>query len=281
MADSFRLDRTISLLIRRLVPVSQLPQDRIPILMYHSIREMPKEKVHPYFSVTTTPESFSRQMAWLKKEGYTALRLRDIRLFSDSSERKQSMKPVIITFDDGFDDFYTNAFPILRDFDFTATVFLPTEFIGNARPGLRDLFHLSWQQISELARNGIDFGSHTVTHPKLVDLSRDEIAFQLLESKKQIESHLRIPCDCFAYPFAFPEGNSSFVKLLQEILSTSGYLTGVTTKVGLSAHDDLPFFLKRLPINEFDEDLLFEAKLTGAYNWVYIFQYLKKKIFPR
>ncbi len=105
---------------------------------------------------------------------------------------KEPEKPryVVLTFDDGYLDFYTEAFPILQQYGFHATVFLPTIFIDGKRPGLRGKEHLNWDQVRELRTVGITIGSHTCSHPQLYDLPLDKIEQELHRSKESIEFHL-------------------------------------------------------------------------------------------
>ena len=100
-------------------------------------------------------------------------------------------KYVVLTFDDGYRDFYTEAFPVLRSYGFTATVFLPTAYIDGKRPGLRDKEHLTWDHARELSAAGISFGSHTVNHPELRELGWSEIEFETppLQGSHRIAPH--------------------------------------------------------------------------------------------
>jgi peptidoglycan/xylan/chitin deacetylase (PgdA/CDA1 family) len=274
---TFRSDRSISLFIHWIQrnTVNFPAGDLIPILMYHSIQSMPEEKCHPYFSTVTTPETFKSQMLWLKNEGYSIARLKDIDRHLTTQIKN---KVAVITFDDGFSDFYANAFPILDSMGFTATVFLPTAFISKSGAGLEGHDHLSWGQAKMLVKKGMDFGSHTVDHPVLKDLSCEEITYQLTESKKNIEDRLETSCESFAYPFAFPEEMQSLVSLICGIISQTGYTTGVSTRIGSTCREDNAFYRKRLPINEYDDPALFAAKLQGAYDWLYWPQFTVKKI---
>jgi peptidoglycan/xylan/chitin deacetylase (PgdA/CDA1 family) len=97
---------------------------------------------------------------------------------------------VVLTFDDGYLDFYTRAFPVLRQYSFTATVFLPTSYVGSSKPGLRGKKHLTWDMIKELSQSSIDFGSHTCSHSQLYKLSLDEIKSELQKSKETIETYI-------------------------------------------------------------------------------------------
>src|SRR4029077_9176144 len=111
----------------------------------------------------------------------------------------------------------------------TATVFLPTSFIGKAPIQLKGKDCLTWSEVRELRKHGISFGSHTVTHPQLATLGPGAVKDEIVSSKKTIEDNLGEAVDCFSYPYAFPERNISFTRTLRDTLVTSGYHQGVST----------------------------------------------------
>lgn len=195
-------------------------------------------------------------------------------LVPDSSNlqpRTSNLAPkyVVLTFDDGYRDFYTHAFPVLKKYGFTATVFLPTAYIdNNGKPGLKGKQHLSWDEVRELQAQGISFGSHTVNHPQLRKLSGHEIEDEVTRSKKAIEGKTPGTCSHFCYPFKYPEENKEFTRRLCNILGSSGYTCGVSTKIGLATKDDEVFSVRRLPVNTADDGRSLAAKLSGAYNWI-------------
>ena len=190
-------------------------------------------------------------------------------------------KLVCVTFDDGYRDFYTEAFPVLQNHGFTATVFLPTAFIRDSSSLLssssiranspfrnpQSVF-LSWSEVTELRRQGIHFGSHTVNHPKLIELSWPDIERELLDSRTELEKQLQAAVTAFCYPYAFPQTDRQFVHRLTGLLSETGYSSCATTELGRVRTGTDPFRLKRLPVNSLDDAALFAAKLEGAYDWL-------------
>jgi peptidoglycan/xylan/chitin deacetylase (PgdA/CDA1 family) len=194
---------------------------------------------------------------------------------------------VVLTFDDGYRDFYTDAFPILKRYGYTATVFLPTAYIDGKRPGIRGKQHLNWDEVRELFTQGITFGSHTVNHVELHKLGWGEIEFELGASREVIESHFNQAAiqrnnrssqpagqstgqstliDAFCYPYRFPE-KAGFVRALETRLKKNGYAFSVTTRIGtINTTKDL-FSFKRVPVNSRDHLSLFSAKLGGGYDW--------------
>ncbi len=250
---------------------------RIPILMFHSISDDKESATHPYYHINTSPAIFAEQMRFLSENGYSVVDFHEIENCLGTNN-KLTRKFAVITFDDGYGDFYTNAFPILQKYHFPATVFLPTDFVGNKKNKLRGKEHLTWNQVSELAACGISFGSHTVTHPELRSQNNKNVEYEIRQSKKVIENNLGKSIDTFSYPFKFPDANKIFIKDIRDILQKYGYHSGVSTRIGTTNKNDDIFFRKRVPINSQDDLMLFKEKLEGGYNWLYNIQKFSKAI---
>jgi peptidoglycan/xylan/chitin deacetylase (PgdA/CDA1 family) len=177
-------------------------------------------------------------------------------------------KVVAITFDDGFRDVYTQAMPVLDEHGFTATIYLPTAFIGDQRRSFKNRECLTWSEVRDLHARGIEFGTHTVNHPVLYQLNWSDIEFETSNSKAEVENRLQTTVASFSYPYAFPQEDRQYTRRLVKILSDQGYQSCVTTVIGNSHMNDDLFKLKRLPVNNCDDDTLFAAKLAGAYDWL-------------
>jgi len=274
--QEFRPDRVASLYffqpLRRLFRRSSAG---IPILMYHSISEAKEGDRRPYFRTRTAPRVFRQQVRFLWQHGYRAISLSDA-LREFRSGGTTSTRYVVLTFDDGYADFYTEAYPVLREYGYTATVFLATAYIGDEPKQFDGAACLTWSQVGDLHRAGVEFGSHTVTHPQLADLTPAGVERELRASKAVIEGRIGAEVASFAYPFAFPAHRPGFRQVLHCQLSDAGYLTGVCTTVGTATGRSHPFFLERLPVNSLDDDALFGAKLAGAYDWLRPAQHLYK-----
>jgi peptidoglycan/xylan/chitin deacetylase (PgdA/CDA1 family) len=272
---AFRLDRALSLarFPRSLQPRQQF---RIPILMYHSIRDE-VEKGHPYFQTSTSPEVFEQHLQFLREQGYVGVYAEDVvRALGDESDQR---RVVAITFDDGYKDFYTNAFPLIKKYQFNATLFVVSAFVGGrCRHRQREEEFMTWQEIREVCEHGVQIGSHTVTHRDLYCTDWRTLGHEVCFSKGTIESEIGQRVRSFAYPYAFPETDKDFGQRLANLLERSGYENGVCTAIGRACRKHSRFFLPRLPINSHDDLSLFRAKLDGHYDWLHTPQYAYKAL---
>ena len=289
-----RLDRFLTLyFFQPLLKLSRVaPEPAIPILMYHSISDGREDNVHPYYRVNTSPGRFAQQMKFLHNDNYHVIslikaaniinkpisQLPDQPNIHSTQSTNQPSRYVVLTFDDGYRDFMLNAWPVLKEINYTATVFLPTDFIGETRKVFNNRECLTWQDVRELHKQGISFGSHTASHPKLHGLRWGDVQRELLKSRLQIEDELQSPATCFAYPYAFPQEDRAFVLRFAKEVVDQGYRTAVTTVVGRAGLKSDPLRLERLPVNDGDDEQLFKAKLAGAYDWVAHPQFLARRL---
>lgn len=214
---------------------------RAIILMYHNIAHPPRgAKMRGLY---VTPLMFQFQMWYLKVAGFTVVSLDEIYAFLNGDSAKTD-KLVALTFDDGFADFYDNAYPVLKQYEYPATVYLVADRIGesntwdahklNTKKKLMD-----WRMIDELHKNGITFGSHTLTHPFLTELTMDQAEAEITQSKVILEEKLGSPVKHFCYPSG--NYNNDIVDLVRK----AGYQTATITQRGHVHPGDNPFVLKR------------------------------------
>jgi peptidoglycan/xylan/chitin deacetylase (PgdA/CDA1 family) len=248
----------------------------IPILMYHSISEGAEMRRSAYFHTCTAPRIFREQLHLLARNGYKTIGLGEAARRLEEGARTAD-KLVVLTFDDGFEDFYTEAFGTLSTFGYTATVFLPTAYIGDNSQVFNGIACLTWGQVRELHGAGIEFGSHTATHPQLRTVPEAEIRHELQSSKEEIENRLGSPVASFSYPYAFPEPDRAFRQRLREMLIEARYENGVSTMVGTADSTSDRLFLERIPVNSSDDEAFFSAKLRGGYDWLHAFQRAAKQ----
>ena len=274
-----RLDRTLTLALvgplQRLV--ARGADASIPILMYHSIANDLDDTQHPYLRTVTSPETFSQQIDLLRAGGYEAITLSQALTLLDvlDGDSHRGAPKVVITFDDGFRDFRTAAYPVLEKAGFAATVFLPSAFIG--KPFITGRECMSASEVRMMSDKGIEFGSHSVSHRRLVELSADELGVELRDSRAAIEDIIGRAVTSFSYPFRFPEQDIQFTAMLARLLDECGYRGGVTTAIGRCGPNDDRHFLPRLPVNDCDDGPLLRAKLSGHYDWLRTGQRFRKR----
>jgi peptidoglycan/xylan/chitin deacetylase (PgdA/CDA1 family) len=273
---TLRLDRFATLYVAspllRLVPGKD-KESSIPVLMYHSISSDEQANAHPYYRTTTSPAIFAEHLKFLREHGYSTCTVAEA---LEQLKSQNPVKSVVLTFDDGYRNFHQVAFPLLNQYGFSATVYLPTAYIGETPIPFKGEDCLTWSEVRELHRHGNQFGSHTVTHPWLRELSVSAVNDELANSKETIEQKLGCAIDSFAYPYAFPQTDTDFTMMFRDSLRAAGYRSGVCTVVGRANRRSEPLFLERLPVNSCDDRALFEAKLAGAYDWIGTSQYISK-----
>lgn len=241
-----------------------LPVKKASILMYHSI------DYNPVF-FTMRPEGFQKQMNYLFKKNYNVVALN--KLIEYIKNKNIPPKTVVLTFDDGYEDNYFNAFPVLKKYNFPATIFLATGFVGKKKisksKGI-SFQMLNWQQIKEMHNSGlIDFEPHTMSHPKLNQIPLKKAKKEILESKEIIEQNLDKKCRFFAYPYG------KYNQEIKESLKKNKFWAAVAIKEGLVlSHDDL-FNLKRNSVDSLVSFIQFKGKL----NYSVILFHLLKTIF--
>jgi peptidoglycan/xylan/chitin deacetylase (PgdA/CDA1 family) len=197
----------------------------------------------------------SAQMEWLVVNGYHPIRLMDLG-YALASGAPLPEKPIVLTFDDGYVDFYQNALPRLKIYRLPATVFVLPQWTDENRPG-----YLTWSQMGEIARAGIEIGSHGPDHSDLVLVQRRSLT-QLEEhvrgSKQTIELRLGIPVKTFNYP------SGSYNARVIQAVQASGYLAAVITdSQGMRQTSDKPFELKRIRIQVIGISLTMHIGSTG------------------
>ena len=182
----------------------------VPVLMYHRVANDGPAELAPY---RISPEAFERQLAWLQRYGFHSMSLDDyFKLWFTRNIRDIPGKPIVLTFDDAYADFYHNAWPLLRRYGFGATVFVPTDYVGgtadwdNAYGPPAQI--MSWDEIIELHGWGIHFGSHSCGHKLLTKLSKPDVLEDAINSRKILKDRLGIEVSGYCYPYAFADPDS-------------------------------------------------------------------------
>jgi peptidoglycan/xylan/chitin deacetylase (PgdA/CDA1 family) len=165
----------------------------VPILMYHYIRDYHVASDPEGINLSVAPALFAQQMQYLATHGYTPITLDTLAAIFAGKARAPA-KPIVLTFDDGYKDFFTAAFPILKLHHFHAVSFVITGFVGEHR-------YLSWKNIKEMQASGlIAFESHTVHHTYLPAVSYQQALDEVVTSKKILQSETGAPVNFIAYP---------------------------------------------------------------------------------
>ncbi|MNI09083.1 Poly-beta-1,6-N-acetyl-D-glucosamine N-deacetylase precursor [compost metagenome] len=202
---------------------------RIPILNYHSVT------VQPGNPAAITPAKLEEQMQYLADNDYTPLTLKEFIDIWEGRE-KPPAKPILLTFDDGYKDNYTEAMPILAKHDFRATLFMS--------PGMvEDGYFLNWEEVKEMQKGGWDIQPHGMTHPHLPQLNKEKQTYEITEAKRQIEEQLGITSDIYCYPYG--ERNQTTLSILKE----HGFRYAFTIDQGKATSDQHPFLIRRLFVN--------------------------------
>ncbi len=217
----------------------------INILMYHQVGEFAPMKAHR--STYCDYRRFTSQMAYLARFGYTVLSM-DEALTCLRGQNPVPPKAVVLTFDDGYENFYTHALPVLQRYGFPAMVYLISGMLGQpARwfaPDGRDTpLLMSAARVRELHRAGIDFGSHSVSHAKLAEQSTQRIREEISRSKAELEDVLGEPGKHFCYPYG------SYDLRAVEAVAEAGYESATTCVRARATSADDPLTLPRKAIS--------------------------------
>lgn len=228
--------------------------------MYHNIGIPPKGTALK--SLYVTPRMFRSQMWYLKVAGFKVVSLEEILSFINDGISDE--RPVAITFDDGYQDFYENAYPVLKQYGFPSTVFLVSESVGKENQWDYEQLNvhkrlMDWDTVMMLQKDNVTFASHTKTHPFLTRLTETEMKDEIMNSKYALENRLGVPVKFFCYPYG--DYNAKVVELVRQ----AGYLGGITTMRGLVHKHDNPFEMRRSFIRYNTHPISFLYKLHSGY----------------
>ncbi|RUM23170.1 glycosyltransferase [Rhizobium vallis] len=214
----------------------------VPILMYHGITEEGPAALRRF---RTSPEVFRKQMQFLRRQGYYTVTAQTLVHLLRSGKPIQG-RPVMLTFDDAYLDFQTNAFPILAENDFSAEVFVVTDKVGG-RSDWDSAYGepaplMSWPDIQELHKKGISFGSHLTSHTAASAMDNQALLAEAALSRNALRSRLGAPVESIALPY----GATDF--RVPGILALAGYGIGFTTRPEKATFSDNLFALPRLEV---------------------------------
>ena len=227
---------------RKIPPPRPVVTRELPILMYHRIAPTGAMNTSQY---RVTPENFAAQLQYLRDAGYYSVAWQDWQA-AVAAHRPLPGRAIAITFDDGYYDFYEYAWPVLKKYGFTATVFLVTDYIGGTNIWDRgygeEVPLMGWQEIRELQNEGVEFGSHSVTHSPLISLSHGEVVREAARSRMLLERYLGKSVNTFAYPYG------DFNPVVRHLIGACGYTVGLSCHPRLSQLDNELLELPRIEV---------------------------------
>jgi len=228
----------------------------VPILVYH--------KIDPRFEwgiTRVSPTQFERQIDFLARSGYQSFSFHDLfqKKFSNPDQKK-----IILTFDDAYQSIYQFAFPILKKYKFTASLFVISNFVGSdncwdINIGWRKFKHLDWKEINLLVQAGWELGSHSSTHPDLRKCSEERLRQELARSKHEIQKETGQEPVIFSYPFG--RYNARIIQSVKE----AGYHGACTMHYHQAGSVFDPYQIPRRGVYLWDSLADFKAKLTDGF----------------
>lgn len=233
---------------------------RLPVLMYHRIADDGPADLAQW---RLAPAKFEEQLRYLREDGYRSCTLADWRA-ALATGHPLTGKRVLITFDDGYVDFLTDALPLLEKYGFGATVFLPVDKMGtssdwDAQYGTPAPL-MTWEQVQACQRRGIEFSSHASAHLALTGLGVAAIATEGARARQVLAERIGVQTDAIAYPYGYND------ELVRQALRGAGYALGFNTQPGFASLYDDPMQIPRIEITGFDDLRMFGIKLTpGAW----------------
>ncbi|MEO5930289.1 MAG: polysaccharide deacetylase family protein [Candidatus Kapaibacterium sp.] len=231
----------------------------VPVLMYHRVVGSSAEAGH--HGIYVTEDNFERQLRYLKRKGYAVITLRE---FMDLPLKRAALgRYAILTFDDGYEDNFTRAFPLLRKYGFKAVVFMVTDCAVNQwdcdQPGEPRVPLLNLRQIRQMRSYGIEFGAHTLYHLRLTELETEDAVREIEGSRARLAEMVGEDILSFCYPYG---ALNEHVKLL---VQQAGYRFGVASNSGPVAIRRDPFEIRRIQVFPGTGMRSFRRKVKGNY----------------
>ncbi len=224
---------------------------RLPILMYHYIEYVTDKNDTIRKSLAILPSTFDAQIKTLQDAGYTFLTASQIPdILSGKVELPE--KPIILTFDDGYRDFYTDAYPILKKYNVPATAYIVPGFLDHPN-------YMFTSQLEEINKDGlVELAAHTVHHAYLKGASKEHAKWEIEESKKELEEQLKKPVVSFAYPYG------AFDLEIAQLVQEAGFTNAVSTLPGVELDGKNTYFIFRIrPGARTGEELLTYLKQSA------------------
>lgn len=239
--------------------VSWLNRRKVTILSYHSVLNSDEPAGADPYKQHIPLRLFQKHLDFLQ-HNWTVISLSEF-LKARRESRRLPNYSVVLTFEDGFEDFYTVAASQLGQRQLAATVFVITDRADRRLPPNGESF-LSWRQVQELESSGIEVGSHTCSHPRLTELPMEEVRRELADSRAAIMAHVNQR----NVPLSFPHGRTS--ESISQLAQSLGYSCAITTTLGHNGRDADIFALRRTTIASDDDLATFAARVSGLTWWM-------------
>ncbi|MGW2959550.1 polysaccharide deacetylase family protein [Streptomyces sp. NPDC001220] len=226
----------------------------VPILMYHSVATAPNEATR---ALSVAPEAFAEQMALIDDLGLTPVDTAGLAAGWRAGDPLPD-RPVLITFDDGYEGVHRHALPVLAKHGFASTLFVSTGWIRGAYDtggGLDAM--LDWDQVRELADAGCEIGGHTHTHPQLDQLADDRLREELVWCREIVAEQLGAEPASFAYPYGYSS------RRVRQAVRDTGYAQALAVENGLARRRQGPYALRRVTVRRSTDAAEFAQLLEG------------------
>ncbi|MEV4435703.1 polysaccharide deacetylase family protein [Streptomyces sp. NPDC049555] len=226
----------------------------VPILMYHAVAQAPARAA---YGLSVAPAAFAEQMRLLAGHGFTPVTAGQLAAAWRGGEPLPP-KPVLITFDDGYEGVHRYALPALAEHGFTATLFASTGWLRGAHEagGALDLM-LSWDQLRELAAAGFEIGGHSHTHPQLDQLGDERLWFEVGHCRDLLAEELGHPPVSFAYPYGYSS------RRVRDTVRAAGFTVSLAVGNALAARRQGPYALERVTVRRSTGIEEFERLVEG------------------
>jgi peptidoglycan/xylan/chitin deacetylase (PgdA/CDA1 family) len=211
----------------------------VPVLMYHAVADEPSEATR---ALSVTPAAFAEQMAVVADRGLTPVTTADL-AGAWRAGRPLPERPVLITFDDGYEGVHRHALPVLAAHGFPATLFVSTGWLRGPYDtgGALDTM-LDWDQVRALADAGVEIGGHSHTHPQLDQLGPDALRYELIHCREILTDRLGTAPTSFAYPYGYSD------RRVRAAVRETGYAQALAVGNGLARRAQGPYALRRLTV---------------------------------
>ena len=206
---------------------------RVPIILYHYVEYVKDAKDTIRKSLSITPFVLDQQIKTLKDAGYTFMTASEVADVIDGKSKIPG-KPIVLSFDDGYRDFYTDVLPILKKYNVKATLYIIYNFLD------QENYLYKWQVDEIIETKLVEIGSHTLNHMYLKGTNQGMVTDEIVTSKSEIEKTFNIKVNSFAYPYG------AYNDFAAQQVETSKYTNAVTTDLGIIANKDNLFELKRI-----------------------------------